>query len=433
MFISEMRVPSKGFKARNSNPTRREVLATGAASFAFGLRPGFAQAPKEILIGALFPLTGQSAQSGIDAQHALNTAVDVINFPHDLDLPLGMGAGLPGLGGAKVRLIYADHQSDPQKGRSEAERLITQDKVVALIGAYHSAVAATVSQTAERYEVPFMSSESSSPSLHRRGLKYFFRAAAHDEMFSIAIFDFLDAMRARHPRVETLALFHEDTLFGTDSAKAQTRLAAERGYTIAADIRYRANSLSLSAEVQQLKAADADVLLPSSYTNDGILLVRTMAELGYRPKALVAQGAGFAEQTFYDAAGDKISGFITRASFSLDLASRRPSIGKVNTLFRARAGKDLNDLTSREFMALLLLADGIDRARSVDGKNIRAALAATTIPGERTIMPWKQIKFDASGQNNDADPIMLQYLNGMLTTVYPSSMATREPTWPMRE
>jgi Periplasmic binding protein len=100
---------------------RREVLTAGAAAFAFGIRPALAQAPKEVVIGALYPLTGANAQTGVDAQHAFNTAVDIINSPHGLDLPLGMGAGLPGLGGAKVKVIYADHQSDPQKGRAEAE------------------------------------------------------------------------------------------------------------------------------------------------------------------------------------------------------------------------------------------------------------------------------------------------------------------------
>ena len=95
-----------------------------------------------------------------------------------------------------------------------------------------------------------MSADNSSPSLHRQGLKFFFRAAAHDEMFSAAMFDFFDAMRKKGHKIETLALFHEDTIFGTDSANAQTKLAAERGYKIVADIKYRANSPSLSAEVQ---------------------------------------------------------------------------------------------------------------------------------------------------------------------------------------
>jgi len=409
--------------------SRRDVLiGTAAASLA---TPGWTQAAPEVVIGALYPLSGANAQIGVDAQHAFDTALDVINKVQDLDLMLAKTAGLPGLGGAKLRLVYADHQSDPQKGRAEAERLITQDKVAALIGTYQSAVAATVSQTAERYQVPFLSADNSSPSLHRRGLKYYFRAAAHDEMFSKAMFDFFDDLKKRGQSIETLALFHEDTIFGTDSANTQVKLAQERAYKVVADIKYRANSPSLTAEVQQLKAANADVLMPSSYTTDSILLIKTMSELGYKAKNIVAQDAGFSEKAFYDAVGDKVEGSISRASFSLDLATKRPAVGKVNGMFKAQSGKDLNDLTSRQFTGLLILADAIDRAKSTDGEKIRASLALTDIPGEQTIMPWKRIKFDDTGQNNDCDPVLLQYLRGKFVTIFPAQAAVAEAVWPM--
>jgi branched-chain amino acid transport system substrate-binding protein len=411
---------------------RREIVLGGASAAAMlgatGLR---AQERSEVVIGALYQMSGASAQVGVDAQHAFDTALDVINNSHDLDLPLGKGAGLPGLGGAKVRIVIADHQGDPQKGRAEAERLITQQKVAALIGTYQSAVAVTVSQTAERYQIPFLSADNSSPSLNRQGLKFYFRAAAHDEMFSKAMFDFFDGLRKKGQKIETLALFHEDTIFGTDSANAQQKLANEHGYKVLLNIKYRANSPSLTAEVQQLKTADADVLMPSSYTTDAILLVKTMSELGYRPKAMVAQDAGFSEKALYDAVGDKIEGVISRASFSLDLAAKRPSVGKINEMYKARSGKDLNDLTSREFMGLLILADGIDRAKSIDGEKIREALAATDIPGERTIMPWKRVKFGPDGQNLDADPVLLQWIGGKFVTIFPEAAAIAQAKWPM--
>ena len=59
-----------------------------------------------------------------DARHALETAADIVNNAHDLDLPTAKNAGLAGLGGAKIKLVFADHQGDPQKGRAEAERLM---------------------------------------------------------------------------------------------------------------------------------------------------------------------------------------------------------------------------------------------------------------------------------------------------------------------
>ncbi len=83
------------------------------------------------MIGVIYPLSGASAQQGVDAQKAYETALEIINKNHDFDLPLAKGEGLSGLGGAKIRLVFADHQGDPQKGRAEAERLITQEKVCA--------------------------------------------------------------------------------------------------------------------------------------------------------------------------------------------------------------------------------------------------------------------------------------------------------------
>ena len=409
---------------------RRKFLVSAGAA-ALGAGPLRAEGPAEVVIGAVYAFSGATGQIGVDAQHAFDTAAEVINGEYDFDLPLARSAGLPGLGGAKVRVVYADHQGDPQKGRAEAERLITREKASALIGTYQSSVAVTVSTVAERYQTPFLSADNSSPSLHRRGLKFYFRAGAHDEMFSAAMFDFFDALRRGGEKIETLSLFHEDTIFGTDSATAQTTLAKERGYKIAADIKYRANTPSLTAEVQGLKAANADVLMPSSYTTDGILLVRTMAELGYRPKAIVAQDAGFAEKALYDAVGDKIVGLISRGSFSLDLAAKRPVVGKVNEMFKARSGKDLNDYTSRQFMGLVLLADAIDRARSTDGEAIRTALAATDLPGERTIMPWKRVKFDDNGQNRDADPVLLQWTGDRFVTIFPEQAAVAAAKWPM--
>jgi branched-chain amino acid transport system substrate-binding protein len=411
--------------------TRRKILLGATAAAALLPIAARADAP-DVAIGIIYPFSGSSAQIGVDAKNAFETALEIINNKYDFDLPLARDAGLTGLGGAKIRLVYADHQADPQKGRAEAERLITQEKVCAIIGTYQSAVAVTASQICERYQIPFLSADNSSPSLHRRGLKFYFRAAPHDEMFSGAMFDFFDAMKKKGTKIETLSLFHEDTIFGTDSGNAQLKLANDRGYKVLADIKYRANSPSLSAEVQQLKAANADVLMPSSYTTDGILLVKTMAELGYKPNAIVAQDAGFSEKALYDAVGDKLEGVISRGSFSLDLAAKRPMVGKINAMFKEKSGKDLNDFSSRQFMGLIVMADAINRAKSTDGDKIREALVATDMPGETTIMPWKRVKFDEMGQNNDADPVLLQYIGGKFVTIFPPQAAVAEAIWPMK-
>jgi branched-chain amino acid transport system substrate-binding protein len=113
--------------------TRRNVLLGATAAAALGPIAARA-ATSEVKIGIIYPFSGASAQIGVDAQHAFEVAAEIINGKYDYDLPLAREEGLPGLGGAKVKLIFADHQADPQKGRAETERLITQENVCAVIG-----------------------------------------------------------------------------------------------------------------------------------------------------------------------------------------------------------------------------------------------------------------------------------------------------------
>ncbi len=390
-----------------------------------------ARAADDILIGAIYPLTGNAAQIGADAQAAIGVISDIVNTDHPpIPMLLGHGGGLPHRDGAHIRVVFADHQNDPQKARAEAERLITQNHVVALIGSYTSATAATISQVAERYEVPYISMDNSSPSLNQRGLKWFFRTSPHDEMFTAAMFAFFKDVGAKtgHP-VKTVSLFYEDSIFGTDSSNVQKKLAAANGINVAAEIKYRANSPSLSSEAQRLRAAGADVMMPSSYTSDAILILRSMNEIGYKPPAIMAQAAGFQEQSFLTAAGPLAEGVMSRSSFALDAVKSRPAIAAVNAAYRAKAGKDLNDNTSRQVVAVQTLADAIDRADSTKPEDIRRALVATDIPGDQTIMPWKGVKFDATGQNTEATPVIQQVTDGVYHTIYPFEIAVQEPVW----
>ena len=99
--------------------TRRNVLLGATAAAALAPIAARAQT-SEVVIGVIYPFSGASAQQGVDAQKAYEAALDVINKNHEFDLPMAKGEGLPGLGGAKIRLVFADHQGDPQKGRAES-------------------------------------------------------------------------------------------------------------------------------------------------------------------------------------------------------------------------------------------------------------------------------------------------------------------------
>ena len=75
---------------------------------------------KEVVIGVLYPMTGPSAQIGIDAVNMIKVALDIINNGADINLPLAKSKGLPRLGGAKIRIVAVDHQGKPDVGLAEA-------------------------------------------------------------------------------------------------------------------------------------------------------------------------------------------------------------------------------------------------------------------------------------------------------------------------
>src|SRR5205085_7670893 len=180
-------------------------------------------APNEVVVGAVYPLSGNLAKVGTDIKDAIELAVELVNDDVDVPVPLGKGKGLTHLGGAKLRVVFADHQSSPEKGLSEAERLATQEKVVALMGSYNSNVTATASQAAERLQIPFLNAESTSPLLTSRGVRWFFRTTPTDDEFSENFFKFLDDMKKRGKPTKNVALLYENTLFGTDVSKFEKK------------------------------------------------------------------------------------------------------------------------------------------------------------------------------------------------------------------
>lgn len=410
------------------------IRALGLVSALLLAAPVAAQ-PREVVVGLLYPLSGPTASAGIDEKHAFELFADMVNGKE----PMLPGAfyqklkGLPGVGGgARLRLIFVDHQGKPDVGQSEAERLITQEKVHAIVGSWQSSVTATTSQVAERFGVPFLNAESSSPGLTRRNFKWLFRTSPHDEHFSQAMFDFMaDFQKKKGVKLESVAISHEDTLFGTDSGKVQRALAQKYGYKIVADFPYRANSTTLTAEVQKLKAANPDVWLPTSYQSDAVLFVRTMKELDWNPKMIVAQDSGHIDPKFIEQTGKDSEGYLTRAPFSSDRLDQNPLAKALTGPYKARSGKDLYDLPARAFTGIVTLLDAINRAGSTEPEAIRKALAATDTKPADLIMPWTGVRFDETGQNTGVRAIIMQLQGGKYQTVWPFDLATRDVIYPI--
>jgi len=388
----------------------------------------------DVKIGVIYPMSGPTAQAGLDDKHAIELALDIINtgkYKH-LNLPLSKSAGLPNLGGAKVTVVFSDHQGKPDLGLSEAERLITQEKAVALLGCYHSSVTETASMVAERMKVPFFNPESSSPRLTRRGFKWFFRSSPHDETFSEGMFQAVqDLEKKRSTKFKTIAVMYEDTLYGKDSSRIEKELAAKAGYQVVADIAYRSRATSLTSEVQILKAANPDILFPTSYASDAILLNKTSKDLGYNVPIIMAQNAGHTDPSFIEAVGKDADGICSRTEFSLDLVKHKPMLAEINDLFKKRSGRDFSGTSARCFVGFFVLCEAINRAGSTTPEAIREALTKTNIPADQLITPWRGVKFDETGQNILVDAIVIQYQGAKPYTVWPFSLATKEMIYPI--
>ncbi len=392
-----------------------------------------AAAQEEVRIGVIYPLTGAAASTGLELKNAAQLAADLINgTDRSLGLPLAGAGGLPNLKGAKVRLIFADHQGNPQVGATEAERLITQEKVAALAGCYFSSVTATASQTAERYGVPFLNGESSSPALTQRGFKWFFRTTPHDELFVRNAFEFLKELEKRKGhKVRRIAILAENTEFGTGAARLQEKYARENGYEIVEKVLYPPKSTQLTSEVQKLKASRPDAVMQSSYLGDAILSVRTYKDLDFLPTALVANDAGFNDSEFLRTVGKDGDGAISREVWALDLGAQKPVIARANALLQARHNVNFNGNSARAFTAIFALADAINRAGSTKPDAIQKALRETNIAADQLIMPWGGIRYDATGQNALGAGIIVQIQGGKYVTVWPFSLASKDVIWPL--
>jgi len=410
---------------------KRFVLGVLSLLLIIGLSVSAQSQQKVIKIGAVYPLTGNIASTGLDNKRGVDLAVDIINGKYDLDLPMARTEGIHSLGGAKIEIVYADTKGDPKNGMSETERLIAGEKVVAMIGAYQSSVTKTASQITERMKIPFVCSDSSSPTLTERGYKYFFRVSPHDAIFAHDQFQFLkDLEKKTGQKVKTVALIYENTEFGANVGKAEKKYAEEFGYKVVADVTYAANATDVTSEVGIVMNSKPDVLMAASYITDAILFTKTFKERGFQPKGFVTM-AGYIEPGYLPSVKADGNYFIVRSTFALDLAKKKPLVAKVNELFKKKYGIDMSENAARSFMAPFVLADAINRAKSTDPDAIVKALLATNIPGKQIIYPWKGIKFDPqSHQNIYAQGTLVQILDQDYITVWPFDAAAKPIVWP---
>jgi branched-chain amino acid transport system substrate-binding protein len=389
------------------------------------------RAADPIKIGVIYPLTGNAASAGASAKDAIELGADLINNVHAelKGMPLSATAGLPRLGSAKVRLVSADHQGNPSVGQSQTLRLITEEKVVAMLGAYHSSVALTATAVAERQGIPFLVADSVALNITGRGFKWIFRTGPIASDFATAYTSFLMQVKQAGRKVDSVVIVNENTEYGTSVAGSIIEAAKKVGINVAAQIPYNANSADVSAQVLQLKDKRPDVVIFISYTSDTILYFKTMKSLDYMPPMIIGDDAGFSDPAFIPSVGELAQGVMNRSAW--DIGKPGSNTYKINEMFRAKTGRDLDDTSARWLQGFLVLCEAINRAGSTEPAKIQQALRMTDLKPEQLMIGYRGVRFDQTGQNVEAATYLIQLHGKEYKAVWPDNRATAALRWPM--
>jgi branched-chain amino acid transport system substrate-binding protein len=385
-----------------------------------------------VKVGAIYPLSGNAASAGNYSKAAIELAVEIVNNDHPelKDLPLAAGSGLPGLGGAKIDVVFADNQGTPAAGQNQALRLITEEKVVALIGAYQSGITVTTSAMAERHGIPFVNPESVAANLTERGFNRFFRATPVAGDFARAYSDFLKEQKAAGQKVSSIAVVNENTEYGNSVASVIREVFAKEGHNVTQVIPYSANTTDVQPQVLQLKEKNPDVVIFISYTSDAILYAKTMKDLNWKPAIMIADNAGFNDPSFVSTSGALVEGLVNRSSFAPGKPGTLSAL--VNDIYKKKTNVDLDDASARAMQGMLILADAINRAGSTDATKIQAALRATDLKANQVVTGYNGVKFDEKGQNILASSLITQMQGGKYMPVWPKDKAIAELKLPYK-
>ncbi len=351
-----------------------------------------------VKIGNIEPMSGPSATLGKQGKAAREMAIEEINA----------AGGIKSLDGAKLELIYADSESKPEKGVAEAERLINTEKVHVLTGCWNSAVTYPTTAVAERYGIPFVVPVSVSDKITDQGFKNVFRIAAKDSWWTKDQFAFLKDLQTEFgTKIETLAFVYENGDWGKGFATQWKKLAETAGYKVVLDEPYPSTATDLSPVVQKIKRANPDVLMLVSNAADAILLTNTIGEYKVKLKAIVASGGGHADPSFMKTVGKNAQYIFDIVEWETDV--NKPGAKEANDKYKAKNGENLTGEAVDAYLAMYVIKDALERAASLEPAKIREALAATNLSsGPGMIVGYDAVKFDATGQNENASPVIVQ-------------------------
>ncbi len=421
------------FSPREDDVTKPSAMMAAAIAAAAALisMPS-AQAAGAVKIGILWPLTGNAAAAGQASKAAAEVAADIVNNKHPElgNLPLAATEGLPNQGGAKLELTFVDHQGNPSLAQQLATRLITQDAAHVLMGAYQSSCSFTATAVAERYGIPFMVGESAALNITGRGFKWVFRGTPIASDYAATYMRFFEDMKKQGRTIASIAVVNENTDYGTSVADSIEAAAKKNNIPVAIRIPYSASSTDVSAQVLQLKEKRPDVVIFISYTSDSILYMKTMKNLDYMPPMVIGDDTGFSDPSFIPAVAEIAQGAMNRSAW--DIGKPGSTTYKINEMYKAKTGRDLDDTSARNMQSFFALADALNRAGSTEPEKIRYALTKTDLKPEQLMMGYDGVKFDETGQNILASTYLIQLKDKAYQLVWPDKAAAAKLDWPMK-
>jgi branched-chain amino acid transport system substrate-binding protein len=315
-----------------------------------------------------------------------------------------------GVLGRQIKLVYEDNQGVPEKGRAATEKLITNDKVVAVTGGHQSSVCLAEIEVAHRYEVPYVNTNCWSDDIRKKGYAEVFNPSNYNSRVALAMAETIAALG-----VKSVVAFAENTDYGIGQAKA----LGENLKTKAPQVQYKYETLDRAAKdftpaVLALRANPPDMVATMMLPPAAYILMNQLYEQGVAPSAKTwfYDGGGISDypdfwQNVKDAGKYMISFGLYHPQMTV------PPIGKeVAAEYTKRTKNEPNRLIFQSADSLLLIVEAIKQAKSTDPKAITKALQTIKYSGVRG--PFQFGKEAGVGFQQWVD---IPYVNFQLTDV----------------
>jgi branched-chain amino acid transport system substrate-binding protein len=365
---------------------RKRNIAAAALMVAFGLSIAQAGA-QDIVIGGVFPLTGGVSYDGQTDMNGAKTAVEEIN-----------AAG--GVLGRKIKFVTEDGACNPTNSVGAAEKLISQQKVVALIGALCSSATGAVAETVRKYKIPQITGVSTAERLTEEGNPWFFRATTTTKLNGTSLAQTLLEMSGGKKKIAFIVTSDD---WGRSAVAAYGDAFKKLGASIVATEYFDRNDTDFTEHLTKIRAAAPDVIFSVGGFQNAANVTIQARQLGINIPIL-GEGAFCS-----DSWAKLVGGFTANIVGILEWV---PGIAdEANTKFIQNYQKAFNEMPTKfsaaGYNTMHILADAIRRAGSTDPEALRKALAETDYKG---IMG--RYRFDAKGQAYDFDVLLVEWKDG---------------------